>query len=122
MGRKPKPPARRVRPPIEKDTYNSRELCARYSCAQVTIRRKEREEGFPHGERYGRELTYSKAAVHAWERIHMPHLHDADEDKQFDEDEASWDRLRRRYLLDTEELAAKGQDDDDDPPKPKRRR
>ena len=118
MARKPKPPARRVRPPIEKDTYNSRELCARYSCAQVTIRRKEREEGFPHGERYGRELTYSKAAVHAWERVHMKHLHT--ETELADEDEAHWDRLRRRYLLEKEELAAKGQDDE--PPRPKRRR
>lgn len=118
MARKPKPPARRIRPPVQKDTYNSRELCARYSCAQVTIRRKERDEGYPHGERYGRELTYSKAAVHEWERKHMPHLH-ANADVEIDEDEKQWDRLRRRYLLEKEEMAAKGQDDD--PPRPKRR-
>lgn len=119
MARKPKPPARRVRPPVEKDTYNSRELCARYSCAQVTIRRKEREEGFPHGERYGRELTYSKAAVHEWERKHMPHLH-SNPDRELDEEEEKWDRLRRRYLLEKEELAAGDQGDDDNPPKRRR--
>lgn len=115
-GRPEKKAARRERPKIETDTYTSAELCAKYGCAQVTIRRKEREEGFPKGEKFGRKLIYAKAAVHEWERKHMPKLHnetdESDEDKQ-------WSLLRRRYLLEKEERAA-GVEPEQPPPKPRR--
>ena len=116
MARKPKPQKRRERPAIETDTYTSAELCARYGCAQVTIRRKEREQGFPKGTRYGRKLLYLKAAVNEWERKHMPLLHPTVERS---DDDAKWELLRRRYLLEKEERAA-GIDPLDPPPKPRR--
>lgn len=97
------------------DTFTSKELCARYGCAQVTIRRKEAEEGFPHGERFGRKLIYAKEAVHAWERAHMPHLHIEPEQT---EDDKHWDRLRRRHQLEQEERA--DVPDAPQPQKPKR--
>lgn len=112
MPRKPKPPMRRVRPAIETDTYTSQDLCARYGCAQITIRRKEAEEGYPHGSRFGRKLIYSKVAVHDWERKHMPWLHP---EPEMSDDDKHWDRIRRRVKLEREE-----EGDPPPPPPPKR--
>jgi hypothetical protein len=99
------------------ETFTSKELCARYRCAQVTIRRKEKSEGYPHGEKYGRNIVYAKRKVFDWERIHMPGL--LAEQEQNDDD-AEWDRRRRRYLLERDERAANGKKPA--PPNGKRRK
>lgn len=95
---------------MQTDTFISKELCERYGCAQVTIRRKEAEEGFPRGTRYGRKLIYSRRAVIEWEKKHMPELHTEPEQTENDKD---WDRLTRRRQLDKEEAG-------NPPPKPTR--
>ena len=89
--------------PIDSPTFTSKELCARYRCAQVTLRRKEKTEGYPEGRKYGRDIIYLKASVYAWERLHMGNLQP---DVPLNEDDAEWDRRRRRYLLEKEEREA----------------
>ena len=81
------------------DTFTSKELCARYGCAQVTIRRKEAEENFPKGTKFGRKLIYPRKGVFEWERKHMPELHT---EPELTEEDKVWDRLRRQRELDRE--------------------
>jgi len=105
---------------VASDKFTSKELCARYRCAQVTIRRKEKREGYPRGEKYGRNIIYLKQKVFEWERIHMPNILI---EKEQDDDSAEWDRRRRRYLLEKEEREANDRDKKPTPPqKGKRRR
>jgi hypothetical protein len=106
MARKPKPPIRRPKPVIDKDTYTSAELCARYGCSQVTLRRLERDKGFPKGERVGKRLVYDKFQVHQWERKYHPGLHSSDELGEDAQDRKNWDLLIRRRALEREEEAA----------------
>jgi hypothetical protein len=65
----------RVKIRAPKETYTTADLMERYGCTQRTIRRWTRELGFPQGEFGGHEYVYLIAAVHAWEKIHKPHLH-----------------------------------------------
>jgi len=98
--------------PVGSETYTSKELCQRYGCAQITIRRRENESGFPKGEKFGRKLVYAKRAVHDWERKHMPHLQTAPD---LDEEDKQWDRMHRLRQLEKEEAS-------DNPPPKKRRK
>jgi hypothetical protein len=74
----------------KKGTYTGQELCARYGCVLRTIHAKEKTLGFPHGSLFGKDLVYSEAAVHAWEREHMPHLHA----RPTHQDEEEWQRMK----------------------------
>lgn len=79
-----------------KGTYNVRDLCDRYSCSLLTIHRREREQGYPTSEKYGRDLIWSEPKVTAWEKIHMPGLHSAaNEEAATDED---WDEMHRERV------------------------
>jgi len=77
-------------------TYTSKELCARYRCAQRTLRFKEKVEGFPHGERFGRNVVYSIKAVHDWERVHMPGLNP---EPELSEEDQQWNLLHQHRVL-----------------------
>lgn len=113
MPRKLKPPARRAKPVIESATYTTAELCARYHCSRRKLRRMTADEGYPMWIQRGKERIYAKIAVHAWERIHMPSLH---EEPEQSDDDKRWNLLRKRYLLEKEEREA----GIDPPPKPRR--
>lgn len=103
------------------DTYTSRDLCARYGCAQVTIRKREAEDGFPTGVKFGRKLIYNKRAVHKWESEHLPALQPEKVMEESYEDSAEWDRRRRRYLLERDERAAREASKKPIPPPPKKK-
>lgn len=105
--------------PIDSVTFTSKELCERYRCAQVTLRRLEEREGFPHGEKVGRDIIYLKASVYEWERIHKPSLQ---VHPPMSDDDAEWDRRRRRYLLEKEEREANNRNKKPTPPQKGQRR
>jgi excisionase family DNA binding protein len=119
MPKKVKPPARRVKPVIESVTYTTSELIVLMRCSRRTIRRLTAREGFPEGEKVGREVIYNKEAVHAWLRIHKPGLLPKPVEPEKSEEDKHWDLLRRRYLLEKEEREA-GIDPGNPPPKPRR--
>lgn len=112
-GRKEKPLPKRQKPVLDSATYTTAELCARYHCSRRTLRRMSANLGFPYGEKRGREVIYSKVAVHDWERMHMPSLHTQ---PQMTEDDKAWHRMYLRRQLDKQEMAATP------PPPPKRER
>lgn len=108
--------------PIDSVTFTSKELCVRYRCAQVTLRRLEEREGFPHGEKVGRDIIYLKSSVYEWERTHKPSLQ---VNPPMDADDEEWALRRRRYLLERDERAARNREGDNKPMPPekgKRRR
>lgn len=80
--------------------YTTEQLRARYGgTAKSTIYRNIRQRGFPPPDRFGNRNLFSIRAVHAWERIHMPHLHPGDSGPagEFDvlaADEKRWEQFR----------------------------
>lgn len=81
--------------------YTTAELQHRYGkkVAKSTIYRRIKNQGFPPGQKFGRDNLYSIKAVHAWERIHMPHLHPGESGPagEFDvvaADETKWEQFR----------------------------
>jgi len=80
------------------DTYSVRELMQRYSCAASTIYRRMKKDGYPKPSRFGKgKNKWAALAVHAWEVIHMPHLH-ATSDEQFVVDDAeTWLKIQKDY-------------------------
>ena len=80
------------------DTYSIRELMARYSCAASTIYRRMIKDGYPKPSRFGKgKNKWAAAAVHAWELIHMPHLHPTQDEAFLVEDTQVWAKLRGDY-------------------------
>ena len=119
MPRKEKPPARRAKAAIESTTITTTELIALMGCSRRTIRRKTKYEGFPNGEKLGKEVVYNKDAAFAWIRVHAPGLLSKPVEPEKSEDDKRWDLIRKRWLLEKEEREA-GIDSGDPPPKPKR--
>lgn len=114
MSRKQKPPARRPKPVLDSPMYTTTELCARYRVSRRTLRRWTAERGYAEGRKTGKEVVYGKEAAHTWERTHMPELHPEPVEPPKTEDDKHWDRLRKHYLIDKEELVSRP------PLKPKR--
>lgn len=80
------------------DTLTIRDLMQRYSCAASTIYRRMKKDAYPKPSRFGKgKNKWSTAAVFAWEKIHMPHLHIAT-DAQFEiADAEKWQEIQRDY-------------------------
>lgn len=98
--------ARTDKPAPDQPTYSTSELCARYRCSQLTLRRMTASKGYPEPAfKVGHEYQFMKAAVHAWERIHIPALHADAAD--LGDDEKHWERLHRFRVLEREESLAK---------------
>jgi hypothetical protein len=80
--------------------YTTEQLRARYGgAAKSTIYRNIRRRGFPPPDHFGNRNLFSIEAVHAWERIHMPHLHPgksgtAGEFEVLAADEKRWEQFR----------------------------
>jgi predicted DNA-binding transcriptional regulator AlpA len=82
-----------------KDTYDIRDLMARYSCAASTIYRLMKNDGYPRPSRVlkGSRNVWAMLAVHAWEREHMPQLHPSTDEVALMEESEQWVKLRRDY-------------------------
>jgi hypothetical protein len=76
----------------KKETYTSMDLCERYGVCLRTIRAWEKKRGFPQGGPFSKVIIWSMAKVHAWEKVHMPHLHNGSHVADDDED---WQRMKR---------------------------
>lgn len=94
-----------VADPDEPAFYTTAQLQKRYGgAAKSTIYRNIHQKGFPPGDRFGNRNLYSIQAVHAWERIHMPHLHPGESGPagEFDviaADEKRWEQFRTERQL-----------------------
>lgn len=87
--------------------YTTAQLRQRYGgAAKSTIYRNIRQRGFPPPDHFGNRNLFSIKAVHAWERIHMPHLHPGESGPagEFDvlaADETKWMQFREQRRLRT---------------------
>lgn len=105
MPKKEKPPARRAKRVLESASYATSQLVADYQCSRRTLRRWTEQRGYPQGRKNGKEVSYSKVEVHAWEAIHMPGLRKLPE-AELSEEDKRWDLMRKRYLLEKAEREA----------------
>src|SRR4249920_2292736 len=101
------------------DTYTTTDIMERHNCSQRTIRRRTKFEGFAKPTRAGKEYIYLKASVHAWEKIHMPHLWPAEPPV---DDQEHWDDMTA--VLKGEQAAERIEARNKKPPpkKPKKRK